>query len=67
MFYGGGKDLLTKQVVGNLTIVVATFVVAFILMWVINKLPNPWKLRVEPEGETLGLDVFEHGTEAYSV
>ena len=66
LFYGGGSDLLTKQVVGNLTIAVGTFVIAFVMMWVINKLPNPWKLRVEAEGETLGLDVFEHGTEAYS-
>ena len=66
LLYGGGTDLLTKQVVGNLAIVVATFAVSFILMWVINKLPNPWKLRVEPEGETLGLDVFEHGSEAYT-
>ena len=35
-------------------------------MWVINKLPNPWKLRVEAEGEVMGLDNYEHGTEAYS-
>jgi Amt family ammonium transporter len=37
------------------------------MMWVINKLPNPWKLRVEAHGETGpgGIDVFEHGTEAY--
>jgi Amt family ammonium transporter len=36
-------------------------------MWVINKLPHPWKLRVEAEGETNpgGLDVFEHGVSAY--
>ncbi len=68
LFYGGGKDLFVKQMVGNLTIVAATFAVAFILMWVINKLPNPWRLRVEAEAETNpgGLDVFEHGTPAYS-
>jgi len=37
------------------------------MMWVINKLPHPWKLRVEEHGETGpgGLDVFEHGTSAY--
>jgi len=28
-------------------------------------LPHPWKLRVEAEGEIAGLDIFEHGTEAY--
>jgi len=39
-----------------------------ILMFVINTLPYPFKLRVEPEAETGigGLDVFEHGAEAYS-
>jgi Amt family ammonium transporter len=68
LFYGGGSDLFVKQLVGNLTIVAATFAVAFILMWVINKLPDPWRLRVEAEAETNpgGLDVFEHGTAAYS-
>jgi len=28
-------------------------------------LPHPWSLRVEPEGEKMGLDIFEHGTDAY--
>ena len=37
-------------------------------MWIIRQLPNPWNLRVEAKGETGtgGIDVFEHGTEAYS-
>jgi len=36
-------------------------------MWAVMKLPYPFKLRVEPEGETGpgGLDVWEHGAEAY--
>ena len=58
---------MIKQVVGNLTIVAGTFAVSFILMWVVQKLPYPWKLRVEKEGEEEGLDVFEHGSEAYSL
>ncbi len=66
LLYGGGTELLIKQLVGNLTIAAATFVIAFILMWVIQKLPHPWKLRVEKEGEEAGLDIFEHGSEAYS-
>ncbi|HTI06904.1 MAG TPA: ammonium transporter [Puia sp.] len=67
LFYGGGTSVLKAQFIGSFTITVATFVVAYILMWVIKQLPYPWKLRVEPEGETGpgGLDVFEHGTEAY--
>lgn len=68
LFYGGGMDLLKKQVVGNLVIVGATFIAALLLMWLVQKLPYPWKLRVEPEAETGegGLDLFEHGVSAYA-
>jgi len=67
LFYGGGWDVFKAQLVGSAVITVATFLVAFVLMWVINKLPHPWKLRVEAEAETSpgGLDVFEHGVSAY--
>ena len=65
LFYGGGIAVLKAQFVGSLVITVATFIVSFILMWVIKQLPYPWKLRVEEEGELAGLDIFEHGTEAY--
>jgi Amt family ammonium transporter len=39
-----------------------------LLMYIVMKLPYPFKLRVEPEGETGpgGLDVWEHGAEAYT-
>jgi ammonium transporter, Amt family len=67
LFYGGGAKLLEAQLVGSGVVTIATFVVAFSMMWIINKLPAPWKLRVEEHGETGpgGIDVFEHGTEAY--
>jgi len=67
LFYGGGMGVLKAQFVGSAIITVGTFVVAFALMWVIRQLPYPWNLRVESHGETGpgGLDVFEHGTEAY--
>ncbi|WP_245131113.1 ammonium transporter [Mucilaginibacter straminoryzae] len=68
LFYGGGFDLLKTQLIGNLTIVAATFAVSFVMMWAIRKLPHPWNLRVEEHGELGkgGLDVFEHGAPAYS-
>jgi len=58
---------LEAQFIGSAVITIGTFVVALILMWVIKQLPYPWKLRVEPAGETGpgGLDQFEHGIEAY--
>jgi Amt family ammonium transporter len=37
-----------------------------IMFLIINALPHPWKLRVEKEGEEMGLDLFEHGADAYS-
>jgi len=66
LFYGGGTALLKAQLFGNLTIVIATFVVSYVMFKVINALPHPWKLRVEKEGEEMGLDLFEHGADAYS-
>jgi Amt family ammonium transporter len=67
LFYGGGFDVLKAQAIGSFTITVATLLVSLVLMWLVMKLPYPFKLRVEPEGETGpgGIDVWEHGAEAY--
>jgi len=67
LFYGGGFDVLKAQAIGSLIVTVATFVISMVLMYAVMKLPYPFKLRVEPEGETGpgGLDVWEHGAEAY--
>ncbi len=67
LFYGGGPSVFIAQLIGSAAITLGTFAIAYVLMWVIRKLPNPWNLRVEAHGETApgGLDVFEHGIEAY--
>jgi Amt family ammonium transporter len=67
LFYGGGFSVLEAQLVGSLVITGAVFIVSFAMMYIINKLPNPWKLRVEAHGElgVGGLDVFDHGSEVY--
>ena len=67
LFYGGGFDVLKAQAIGSFTITIATLTVSLIMMWLVMKLPYPFKLRVEPEGETGpgGIDVWEHGAEAY--
>ena len=69
LFYGGGTQILKAQIIGNLIITLSTLAVAFVLMYIVNQLPHPWKLRVAPEGETNpgGLDIYEHGVEAYSM
>jgi Amt family ammonium transporter len=67
LFYGGGWSVFEAQAIGTFTIAIAVFVVTFAMMFIINKLPNPWRLRVEEHGETGlgGLDVFDHGIEVY--
>nr|WP_294894177.1 ammonium transporter [uncultured Pedobacter sp.] len=67
LFYGGGFDVLKSQLIGSGTIVIGTFVIAFIMMYAIKRLPHPWSLRVEAHGELMegGLDMFDHGTSAY--
>jgi Amt family ammonium transporter len=67
LFYGGGGSILEAQAIGTLTIAIAVFIVTYIMMYVINKLPNPWRLRVEEHGEAGigGLDIFDHGIEVY--
>ncbi|WP_227625106.1 ammonium transporter [Fimbriimonas ginsengisoli] len=67
LFYGGGPTVLIAQIIGSAVITILTFLIAIVIMKALRALPHPWNLRVEPEGETGpgGLDVFEHGIEAY--
>lgn len=67
LFYGGGWSVLKAQAIGSFTVTAVTLGVSLLLMLAISKLPYPYKLRVEAEGETGtgGLDVWEHGAEAY--
>ena len=62
LFYGGGTQVLAAQAIGSLITTVSTFVVAFVVMKVVNAMGL---LRVSAEGESLGLDVHEHGISAY--
>jgi Amt family ammonium transporter len=62
LFYGGGFTVLTAQMIGSAAIVTATFVTSMIMFGAINAFGV---LRVDAEGEVLGLDLFEHGIPAY--
>ena len=62
LFYGGGTTVLMAQLVGSAIITIATFVVAYAVMFIINA---AGLLRVSPEGEAHGLDLHEHGINAY--
>ena len=61
-FYGGGTDQLVAQVIGNASIGIGVFVVAMVLMLAVKATGT---LRITKEGEEIGLDLHEHGGEAY--
>src|SRR5262249_37132224 len=62
LFYGGGVAQLVAQVIGSASITFGTFAVAMVLMYLV-KLTGT--LRVSKEGELKGLDLHEHGADAY--
>jgi ammonium transporter, Amt family len=62
LFNGGGFTVLAAQAIGSLIVTVATFSAAFAVMYLVNAMGL---LRVSPEGESLGLDIHEHGISAY--
>ncbi len=63
LFYGGGFKLLTAQLTGVLAVGLFTFIIAIIVWKIIKKFLG---LRVSREEEIGGLDIGEHGSEAYS-
>ncbi len=62
LFYGGGTQLLTAQIIGSAITCVAVFAVAMAVMLAVNAMGI---LRVSKEGELEGLDLHEHGISAY--
>jgi Amt family ammonium transporter len=62
LFYGGGTDQLVAQFIGNTSIFVGVFVASMVLMYAVKFTGT---LRVSEEGELEGLDLHEHGSEAY--
>ena len=67
IFYGGDWHPFLAQLTGSAIVTLATFGIAYGMMKVLRTLPGHWNLRVEARGETGegGIDVFEHGIEAY--
>jgi ammonium transporter, Amt family len=62
IFFGGGFEQLSYQLVGTLAVGGAT-VVLCVFFWAILK--ATLGIRVTPEEEFQGLDISEHGMEAY--
>jgi Amt family ammonium transporter len=63
LLYGGGVSLLLTQIIGIVSVFAWTGVTAFILFSIIKATIG---LRVSSEEEEKGLDIGEHGMEAYS-
>lgn len=63
LFYGGGFKQLGVQILGASTAFVWAFGLGLILFGILSKTVG---LRVSPEEELKGLDIGEHGMEAYS-
>ncbi|HEY9735171.1 MAG TPA: ammonium transporter [Trichocoleus sp.] len=63
LFYGGGFGQLGAQLIGVLTVGLFTVVLSTIFWLVLKAVLG---LRVSPEEEMKGLDIGEHGMEAYS-
>jgi Amt family ammonium transporter len=62
LFYGGGAGQLTSQLVGVLAVGATCLAGAFLILGTIKASMG---LRVSPEEELRGLDIGEHGMEAY--
>lgn len=64
LFFGGGTDQLWYQFVGYIAVAGFTVVFSFMAWSVISLITDG--IRVSPEQEFKGLDISEHGMEAYS-
>jgi Amt family ammonium transporter len=62
LFYGGGYAFLIKQAIGVVAVGAFTFTLSLILWKVVKAIIG---MRVDPEDENTGLDLAEHGMEAY--
>jgi len=62
LFYGGGIDLLWIQFYGVMSVAIAVFAAAMVLMYTVKATGT---LRVSREGELEGLDLHEHGVYGY--
>lgn len=62
LFFGGGLKLFFNQLIGVVSVGVFTFLASFIIWIILKKLIG---LRVSVNEEIEGLDIGEHGMEAY--
>ncbi len=62
LFLGGGFDLLGVQLGGEVAIIIFVVIFSFLMFGSIKALGM---LRVNPEADRIGIDVYEHGASAW--
>ncbi|WP_018134707.1 ammonium transporter [Acaricomes phytoseiuli] len=62
LFYGGGLELIGKQALSSLAVMVYSFTIAFVIAWIIDKTMG---FRVAEEHEINGIDLSVHAETAY--
>jgi Amt family ammonium transporter len=62
LFLGGGFDLLGVQLGGEVAIIIFVVIFSFLMFGSIKALGL---LRVNPEADRIGIDVYEHGASAW--
>ena len=62
LFYTGSLDQLGTQALGLLAVGAFTFTASFLVLWAMKQ---TFGIRTDPEVETAGLDVSEHGMWGY--
>ena len=62
LFYGGGLELLGKQAIAAVAVMIYSFVIAYAIGWVINKTMG---FRISSSEEAAGVDVAVHAESAY--
>jgi Amt family ammonium transporter len=62
LFYGGGFAQLGKQAIGSFAVLLYSFVIAFVVGWIIQKTIG---FRIPAEHEVEGIDVTVHAETAY--
>jgi Amt family ammonium transporter len=63
LFFGGGFEQLGKQALGVVVVAAYVIIIAFVMFFLMKKTVG---LRVSKTEELKGLDISEHGMEAYS-
>jgi ammonium transporter, Amt family len=64
LLYGGGFDLLSKQLIAVGAVWAFVFVVVFVMMKILVKVWPNW--RMTKEEEKIGVDIVQHGENAYA-